>query len=133
MASLPPSAWAFGHAHPTSSPLFSSTRISSSLIPRRSSTANQNTGEEQPAADPVKLALSRAEAYKKVKEQARIPESKLPPRTNDGGDEAVGDSSLPEVSPAIKLAMERAKEYKKNKGVQGMDSGNVYIDTLLYL
>ncbi|WOL00539.1 hypothetical protein Cni_G09252 [Canna indica] len=122
MASFPPSAWTSAPTHLSSPfPTFR-TRTLHTFKPSRASPADQSPQEEQPAADPVKLAFFKATAYKKDKKPTPVVESKLPPSTNGGAD-ALGDDSSQEIPAAVKLAKERAKEYKKNKAATGMDSG----------
>ncbi|ONK63521.1 uncharacterized protein A4U43_C07F16080 [Asparagus officinalis] len=57
--------------------------------------------EPGPTSDLTKLALAKAEAYKKAKSSAPVP-------VTDGDDKGNDDP--------VKFAMERAKEYKKSKG-----------------
>lgn len=67
--------------------------------------------------DPVKLALKKAEAYKKAKAEQED-------RERNGG---TGDGGGEEVPVSVKIAMQKAKEFMKNKGVfdsGGENSGN---------
>ena len=61
--------------------------------------------------DPVKLALKKAEAYKKSKAEQKTPE-------RNAGDE--------EVPLTVKLAKQKADEYKKQKelGADGVQEAN---------
>lgn len=52
--------------------------------------------------DPVKLALKKAEAYKKSKSEQKKPEKNA------------GDEELP---LSVKAAMQKANDYKKRKGL----------------
>ncbi|URE34941.1 hypothetical protein MUK42_15709 [Musa troglodytarum] len=122
-SSFPPSAWAFAPAQLNSSSakpavLLFRTRPLSSFTPSRASSADQNPQEEEPPPDPVKLAFAKAKAYQKDKKSAPIAEPQPPPSSSAGLD-GVGDDSPAEVPSAVKLAMERAKEYKKGKGAPG--------------
>lgn len=85
--------------------------------------------------DPVKLAFAKAKAYKDMAESSS--KSKLeqnPVEGTDGIANGKGWSSLfsdsgsgetKEVPDSIKVAIEKANEYKKNKGIldAGVDSG----------
>ncbi|CAD5165761.1 uncharacterized protein LOC135645838 [Musa acuminata AAA Group] len=122
-SSFPPSAWGFAPTQLNSSSakpavLLFRTRPFSSFTPNRASSADQNSQEEGAPPDPVKLAFAKAKAYQKDKKSAPIAEPEPPPSPS-AGIEGVGDDSPPEVPSAVKLAMERAKEYKKGKGAPG--------------
>ncbi|RWW57058.1 hypothetical protein BHE74_00036178 [Ensete ventricosum] len=117
-SSFPPSAWAFAPTQNSSSAkpavLLFRTRPFSSFTPNRASSADQNPHEEELPLDPVKLAFAKAKAYQKDKKSAPIAEPEPPPSPSAGLD-GVGGDSPPKVPSAVKLAMERAKEYKKGK------------------
>lgn len=117
-------------------------RISSSLNsanddPSKPSSPNslETTPEtETGPIDPVKLAFAKAKKYKKLAESS--PKLKLeqnPVEESDGiangngGSGSVSDGGsgeTKEVTDSLKIAMEKAKEYKKNKGIAdvGMSS-----------
>jgi len=75
---------------------------------------NNESSEPSPEArtgpvDPMKLAFSKAEAYKKsVKSKSDL-------GTTEGADEE--NSVKKDLPDAVKIAMEKAKKYKQNKGV----------------
>ncbi|XP_074580039.1 uncharacterized protein LOC141836447 isoform X1 [Curcuma longa] len=128
MASIPHAACAF----PTTQLRFSSnqphllffrSRNSNSLWTAQASPADQSPKQEQPPPETVKLAFSKAEAYKKAKKPTPTVESDLSPRPTAAelADEAAAESP-PEIPTAVKLAMERAKEYRKNKASATMES-----------
>ncbi|KAL9296386.1 hypothetical protein ACSQ67_022282 [Phaseolus vulgaris] len=119
-------------------PWFSSLRVASpaklagppsaSLKPARQmcwAVGPDNTESSEPSpeartgpADPVKLAFSKAEAYKKsIKSNPGL-------GTTQGADDddsvkkgIVGGEGQKDLPDAVKIAMEKAKKYKQNKGV----------------
>ncbi|XP_042382345.1 uncharacterized protein LOC121975047 isoform X1 [Zingiber officinale] len=128
MASIPHSACAFPATQLKFSSyqthlLFFRSRSSNSLCSAQASPADQNPEQEQPPPEAVKLAFSKAKAYKKAKKPTPTVESDLSPRLSDTelADEAAAESP-PEIPTAVKLAMERAKKYKKNKAGATMES-----------
>ncbi|KAI3445107.1 hypothetical protein Pfo_001772 [Paulownia fortunei] len=94
-----------------------------------------DVNKEVPLA--VKLALEKAKEYKKSKSLAETEgdvskivqnssmESAEMDEKNDGLKSDKDDDGKKEVPLAIKLALEKAKDYKKNKGVVGSDTGGV--------
>lgn len=111
--------------HYKNSPTIKTSRIQSS------SNSQENPAESQPLEnDPVKIALAKAKAYKKsVKSGAPSPEisgkkadfRKIEDNeaaASNGADEGGGK----EIPSSVKLALEKAKEYKKNTGV---DNGGI--------
>lgn len=76
----------------------------------------------------MKLALENAKAYKKTVEMnKKLKIEKSPSTDSDGtaGSSGSGSGSGPdgangktkELPPAVKIAMEKAKEYKQKKGI----------------
>ncbi|XAR54424.1 hypothetical protein NMG60_11029541 [Bertholletia excelsa] len=123
MASVPQSSWFCTLSSAKNSALFSSksnprnctfkTLKVSSFSNADSSQAEPSDSTEHGEMDPVKLAFARAKAYKKSVQ------------------------SNPELPASVKLAMEKAREYKKNKGLEGRlkgksgtNSGNVSIEQM---
>lgn len=143
---------------PTKPPLFKSTHVKKycSFKPFRLSFSLNSANDEpsQPSSpnllettseaktgpvDPVKLAFAKAKAYKDMAESNS--KSKLeqnPIEGTDGIANGKGGSSLfshggsgetKEVPDSIKVAMEKANEYKKNKGVLDVGLGSGQGDT----
>lgn len=73
--------------------------------PETGSPADQEPTE---VPDPVKLAFTKAEAYKNSKLQSSIPKP----------------NPAPEAPDPVQLAMEKAKEYKKSKAAAAAGSGS---------
>lgn len=73
------------------------------------------------AIDPVKLAFEKAKAYKKEAKSKLVSKIEQNP---------VEDSGNKEVPVSVKVAMERAKEYNKNKGVVGGGKNGGESDTV---
>ncbi|VFQ94516.1 unnamed protein product [Cuscuta campestris] len=109
-----------------------------SASPRSPSPNPEEEEEEEPAPqsgklDAVKLAFARAKAYKKAVGTSPVPE--IPLRPNVPGSAEIEDRSggskeegayvrgEREVPSAVKLAFQRAKEYKMNKKVRGTATG----------
>ncbi|KAK9123227.1 hypothetical protein Sjap_012829 [Stephania japonica] len=103
----------------------------SASISDSTSNSSQSTSEDEPAiaaaVDPVKLAFSKANQYKKSKESQKQSKIENPVRESaengvgdDGNESAEMGSDGKGVPLSVKLAMEKAREYKKNKGVVGM-------------
>ncbi|KDP40502.1 hypothetical protein JCGZ_24501 [Jatropha curcas] len=97
-------------------------KISFSLNPSNTEPTPQNPPEFEPEpgpAHPVKLAFEKAKAYKKSTGDSK--KTKLGQNLVKGsGGSSVGNNGKDEEVPAsVKVAMENAKEYKKNKGVAG--------------
>ncbi|KAJ8646269.1 hypothetical protein MRB53_008017 [Persea americana] len=98
-------------------------KISASLNeskPLDPSERTSSDGEDPPAnSDPVKLAFAKAIEYKKSKQPnadlSQNPVSK-PAEIEKGSGGSGSDVAGGEVPPSVKLAMEKAREYKKNKG-----------------
>ncbi|XP_057977802.1 uncharacterized protein LOC131164546 isoform X2 [Malania oleifera] len=101
------------------------------------SNSSQSSSEPEPGGtDPMKLAFARAKAYKKsvktnpspkIIENPLVEAEKNDDNVNGNGN-ADSNSSLGlgdggggnrDVPVSVKIAMEKAKEYKKNKGVIG--------------
>ncbi|KAL0425687.1 UNVERIFIED_CONTAM: hypothetical protein Sradi_1103500 [Sesamum radiatum] len=113
---------------PLSSLTFKNSKISSS-----SAESSPNSPEIQPQEeDPVKLAFAKAKAYKSSTQSSnpapRIVESAIQePYARVNGSDGEGSISIPdelkdgdvskEVPLAVKLALEKAKEYKKSKSL----------------
>ncbi|KAJ6812092.1 uncharacterized protein M6B38_151740 [Iris pallida] len=92
--------------------LFFPPKVLKSLKPLRSSSSSvaESPEEEDPEpADPVKLALAKAAAYRKSKKEKE---------STSGGDPAK------EVPDSVKLAMEKAREYKKKNEVLDSSSSS---------
>ncbi|KAK4411117.1 hypothetical protein Sango_0184700 [Sesamum angolense] len=101
--------------------------------------SSPNSPETQPQEeDPVKLAFAKAKAYKSSTQSSnpapRIVESPLQePYARVNGSDGDGSISIPdelkdgdvskEVPLAVKLALEKAKEYKKSKTDEVTDDG----------
>ncbi|KAF7824660.1 Cytochrome b5 [Senna tora] len=106
---------------------FKQIKFSCALNPNNAD-SSEPTPEPPPAPiDPVKLAFSKAKAYREsIKsksdsgiEQKDGPSSVEKGNENDGTSlgQNVGDSGKKEVPMAVKMAMEKAKKYRENKGV----------------
>ncbi|XP_019159251.1 PREDICTED: uncharacterized protein LOC109155969 isoform X2 [Ipomoea nil] len=86
---------------------------------------------ESEKVDPVKLAFAKAKAYKKEVQtnpipkivQNPVPESAETEKQGGGSEEEGNVSEEQELPSAAKLALERAKEYRKNKEVMGSGTG----------
>ena len=83
----------------------------------------ETSPEAEPASiDPVKLAFEKAKSYKKSLQSKSILKSEQNPVEVSGGASngngvGVGGGGTKEVLVSVKVAMEKAKEYKVNKGV----------------
>ncbi|KAL0379830.1 UNVERIFIED_CONTAM: hypothetical protein Sangu_0047300 [Sesamum angustifolium] len=115
-------------SHPTKFLTFKNSKISSS-----SAESSPNSPETQPQEeDPVKLAFAKAKAYKSSTQSSnpapRIVESAIQePYARVNGSDGEGSISIPdelkdgdvskEVPLAVKLSLEKAKEYKKSKSL----------------
>ncbi|XP_058079974.1 uncharacterized protein LOC131228156 isoform X5 [Magnolia sinica] len=86
-------------------------RLESSLPESSDSASAVNDADD----NPVKLAFAKAKAYEKNPNQSDANPSQKPIKIGDGD----GD-----VPVSVKLAMEKAREYKKNKRVMG-GGGNI--------
>ncbi|XP_008245282.1 PREDICTED: uncharacterized protein LOC103343400 isoform X1 [Prunus mume] len=111
-------------------------KLSFSLNPPNAESSQPNspnsaetTPEAEPGpTDPVKLALENAKAYKKsVQMNKKLKIEKNPVKDGDGiagngesGPDGAGGGKK-EVPAAVKIAMEKAKEYEKSKGIVGGD------------
>ncbi|GMY23392.1 cytochrome C oxidase subunit [Fagus crenata] len=99
--------------------------------------------EAEPAAiDPVKLAFEKAKSYKKSLQCKSVLKSEQNPVEVSGGASngngvGVGGGGTKEVLVSVKVAMEKAKEYKVNKGVvsggksdtiSGLERGNGVVE-----
>ncbi|XP_022743540.1 uncharacterized protein LOC111294490 [Durio zibethinus] len=93
-----------------------SDEASQPISPSFEETASEST-QVQGHIDPVKLAFERAKAYKKTKVN---PDSKTEqnPEGDSDGDGRKTDGSK-EIPVSVKVAMEKAREYKENSGVLG--------------
>jgi hypothetical protein len=104
-------------------------KLSSSVNPSNAESSEpispsspETTPEPVPGAiDPVKLAFEKAKAYKKEAKSKQVSKIEQNP---------VDDSGTKEVPVSVKVAMERAKEYKKNKGVVGGGKNGGQMDTV---
>ncbi|KAA8537304.1 hypothetical protein F0562_027009 [Nyssa sinensis] len=109
------SSSSFGHSNAESSSANASDSQEKSLEAERAET------------DPVKVAFAKAKAYKKIIQSNPIPKENQNPVSESAERENSSDGSVSEVTscgnqevpPAIKLAMEKAKQYKKNRGLVG--------------
>ncbi|RDY01320.1 hypothetical protein CR513_15364, partial [Mucuna pruriens] len=102
---------------------FKPARLCWAVGPDNAEPTSPNAPEPAPDAqtgpvDPVKLALSKAKAYK----ESRKSNSRL--ETKQGGDDDnsvkegnVVDEGQKNLPDSVKIAMEKAKKYKQNKGV----------------
>lgn len=90
--------------------------------------SSENTPEAQPAPiDPVKIAFSKAKAYRESRksdsslkvEQSAALYSGEKANGKDGPclGQNVADGGQKEVPMSVKIAMEKARKYKSNKGV----------------
>ncbi|XP_052182280.1 uncharacterized protein LOC127794965 isoform X2 [Diospyros lotus] len=135
MASLPHSSW-FCTLRPTNSGVASSTKPTHRNYgfksPKASSSSSnaqsspQNSSEaEAGETDPVKLAFARAKAYKKSLQSNPAPEivqNPVPEPAESGNPSGslvevtnnVGDEEVP---LSVRLAMDKAKEYRKSKEI----------------
>ncbi|KAM1811898.1 hypothetical protein ACFX12_028481 [Malus domestica] len=110
-------------------------KLSFSLNPpnaESSQPASPNSPETTPEAepgpvDPVKLALENAKAYKKSVQMNKNSKIEKNPAEDSGGIAGNGgtgagsgsDGGAKELPASVKIAMEKAKEYKKSKGTVG--------------
>ncbi|KAK7312315.1 hypothetical protein VNO77_36089 [Canavalia gladiata] len=96
-----------------------------------SNSPNAESNSPNAPLDPVKLALSKAKAYResmKSNSDSGIKQS----ATDDNSvkSESVVDEEQKDMPPAVKIAMEKAKKYKQNKGLavgettQGLQEGS---------
>ena len=69
---------------------------------------------EPSGSDPVKLSFARAKEYKKSLKQEIEGNQGL-----GSGGNGNGSGEAQEMPVSVKIALEKAKEYKKNKGVEG--------------
>ncbi|KAL3829779.1 hypothetical protein ACJIZ3_018581 [Penstemon smallii] len=93
---------------------FKNSKISSSNT-EPSPNPQENSPESQiPEQDPIKLAFAKAKSYKKSI-QSNNPTSN-PPQESIFGKNTTEVKDGDDVPLTVKLAMEKAKEYKKNKG-----------------
>ncbi|GFP92440.1 hypothetical protein PHJA_001388200 [Phtheirospermum japonicum] len=105
------------------SPTFKNSKIASS-ISEPSPSSQENSPESQPSeVDPIKLALAKAKAYKNSKQfNPPTPNTTQEPFatvTGKIGDGSIADGDVTkEVPLALKLALEKANEYKKNKTLE---------------
>ncbi|KAJ4979798.1 hypothetical protein NE237_010578 [Protea cynaroides] len=120
-----------------------SLRISASLNNTNSDSSPSNSsndskrigGEEPETTDPVKLALARAKAYKKALQTNVTPKKDTisVSGTVGSGNRAEGsvvdsvNGDTKEVPISVKLAMKKAREYKKNKGITGNASSSTNV------
>uniref|UniRef100_A0A5B7A3B4 Uncharacterized protein n=1 Tax=Davidia involucrata TaxID=16924 RepID=A0A5B7A3B4_DAVIN len=122
--------------NPRTCPFFKTLKVSSSSNAESSSPNSSDSQEKsleaEPAeTDPVKLAFAKAKAYKKAIQsnptpkfsQIPVSESAESGNRSDGSVSEVTTGGNQEVPIAVKLAMEKAKEYTMNKGF--VDSSNV--------
>ncbi|KAK9282617.1 hypothetical protein L1049_010835 [Liquidambar formosana] len=120
---------------------FKNFKLSSSLdsssaepsIPNSSNSTETPSEAEPGGADPVKLAFARAKAYKKsiepnptvsIGEKNPVQESpgqEIGNGSGGSGSGGVGEGAK-ELPVSVKMAMEKAKEYKKSKGIVGGSS-----------
>ncbi|XP_042517543.1 uncharacterized protein LOC122091593 [Macadamia integrifolia] len=112
-----------------------SLRISASLDNTNSDSSPSNSandserivGDEPETTDPVKLAFARAKSYKKAIQSNPSPKKDTSPVSESvgSGNRTEGtiaenvDGDTKKVPISVKQAMEKAKEYKKNKGIIG--------------
>lgn len=112
-------------------------KLSFSLNPANDESSQPISPETTtPQVDPVKLALENAKAYKKTVEMnKKLKIMKSPSTDSDGtaGSSGSGSGSdgangkTKELPAAVKIAMEKAKEYKQKKGtVIAPETGNFY-------
>uniref|UniRef100_A0A5B7A5H8 Uncharacterized protein n=1 Tax=Davidia involucrata TaxID=16924 RepID=A0A5B7A5H8_DAVIN len=117
--------------NPRTCPFFKTLKVSSSSNAESSSPNSSDSQEKsleaEPAeTDPVKLAFAKAKAYKKAIQsnptpkfsQIPVSESAESGNRSDGSVSEVTNGGNQEVPLAVKLAMEKAKDYK-DKGVVG--------------
>lgn len=90
---------------------------SSSNNAEQSSSRPTSDDSPEPPLDPVKLAFEKAKAYKKTIKS--VPDSKT--EQNPDIDAALNGDGDKKIPASVKAAMEKAKEYKGNKG--GVENG----------
>ena len=74
---------------------------------KESSEVNSIEAEKTASVDPIKLAFDKAKAYKEsIKSNSGL-----------GFEQNGADGGKKDVSVSVKLAMEKARKYKQNKGV----------------
>nr|XP_023911386.1 uncharacterized protein LOC112022998 [Quercus suber] len=96
----------------------------------------ETTPEPEPASiDPVKLAFKKAKSYKKSLQSKPVSKIEQNPVEVSGGSTVIGNGEgggegegvgggTKEVPVSVKVAMEKAKEYKMNKGVVSGGEGD---------
>ena len=105
----------------SSSPNQSNAESSEPISPNSPETAP----EPEPASiDPVKLAFEKAKSYKKSLQSKPVSKIEQNPVEVSDGSTVIGNGEgegvgggTKEVPVSVKVAMEKAKEYKMNKGV----------------
>nr|DAD42589.1 TPA_asm: hypothetical protein HUJ06_000819 [Nelumbo nucifera] len=119
-------------AYPLRTPKISASLEDSIEDTSPSNSAETGSGDQLGSSDPVKLAFSRAKSYKKSlksnpgPKQNQNPVAELVGNVNVDGRSVSDDidGGTKEVPASVKLAMEKAREYKKNKGILGMVGGD---------
>ncbi|XP_051141759.1 uncharacterized protein LOC127258776 [Andrographis paniculata] len=100
---------------------------------KKSSYSKISSSKEEEGEEAIKVAFARAKAYKDSTQSAplEIIEEKKKKKTTGGNDDDGDGEGKKDVPLAVKLAMEKAKEYKKNKeedangvGAQTFDSAS---------
>ncbi|KAK6140394.1 hypothetical protein DH2020_025864 [Rehmannia glutinosa] len=106
--------------HPKNFLTFKNSKVSSSNA--ESSPLQENSPESQShEEDPVKLAFSKAMEYRKSKQsRSPAPTAEVIGKKDDGpiSDDTESDDVKKEVPLAVKLALEKANEYKKSKNLE---------------
>lgn len=133
MASLHPSFFSSSHIfYPTTtrSPFFSKPiKILCALNPDGAESSSESTAGDLPApVDPVKLAFNKAKAYRESLKSNS--DSRIEPTDDSNLSENVDDGGQKEVPMAVKIAMEKAKKYKDNKGIVGSDNSTGENETI---
>ncbi|KAK7257975.1 hypothetical protein RIF29_32331 [Crotalaria pallida] len=116
------------------------TKLSCALTPPSGSSNDEtsepsSTQDHQTApVDPVKLAFSKAKAYKqqsiisKSDSSSRIDEQVIA-SDNSVKQKNVGDGMQKDLPDSVKIAMEKAKKYKQNKGIGVTDISTTAAET----
>lgn len=105
------------------------TKLSCALTPDNSESAETASEDETVPVDPFKLAFSKAKSYKQsVKSNSGLGNEQ------NASDNSVkqandGDGGQKELPASVKIAMEKAKKYKQNKGVGVSDMSTTAAET----
>lgn len=97
---------------------FKTLKISCSRSPSPKS-PDSRSDDEQGSLDPIKLAFSKAKAYKQSLQSNPTEVNNQNPISESAHVGSESDGSTEEIPEAVKVALEKAREYKKNQGIVG--------------